>query len=447
MDSSENKKVPFFSRKGLAAFFARESTAGLVMIFAMFLALIVENSDFFNIYHKFLNLSFSIGVGPYDLNNPFTVLGFEVTRIGGVLDRPFEWWVNDVFMVFFFLQVGLELKREMLDGFLSDVRQILLPCLAALGGICCPALIYWAINHNHPEYLHGWAIPTATDIAFSLTVLGLVARSIPSAAKILLLAIAIFDDLGAIVIIALFYSQGVSMEALGWATIACLFLWLFNKWNVTYFLPYLLAGLWLWFCFHKGGIHTTMAGVMVAMAYPMHVKQERVSPLNRMLKQIKPWVDFCILPMFAFVSSGLFLRNVSFETYLHPLTIGIVLALFLGKQAGIFAVTCAMLKLKFAKMPKSVTWLDLYGVACVAGIGFTMSLFVGKLALPDPVMQQEIRLGIITGSVLSALWGAVVFHYVEKRKKQKAFVKMPASVAPASAVPTRRASGAVKAKA
>ena len=419
MASSENKSVSFFSRKGLAKFFMNESTAGLVMIFAMFFALFVVNSDFADIYHKLLQLSFSIGIGPYDLNTPIEVFGFTFNRIGGVLDKSFEWWVNDVFMVFFFLQVGLELKREMLDGFLSDIRQILMPCLAALGGICCPALIYWLFNRSHPEYLNGWAIPTATDIAFSLTVLGLVAKSIPSAVKIFLLAVAIFDDLGAIVIIAFFYSQGVEISSLGWATVACLFLWLFNKWNVTYFLPYLLAGLWLWFCFHKGGIHTTMAGVMVAMAYPMHVEGERGSPLNRMLKQIKPWVDFFVLPLFAFVSSGLYLRNVSLETYAHPLTIGIILALFFGKQIGIFATTVAILKLKLAKIPKSVTWADLYGVACVAGIGFTMSLFVGKLALPDPVMQQEIRLGIITGSVLSALWGAVVFHYIQKRKEQK----------------------------
>ena len=408
--SFPSEGIDFFSRKKLADFFGKESTAGLVMIFAMLLAVFLENSNFQMLFHRILNVSFTIGVGHY------------------VLDKPFEWWVKDVFMVFFFLQVGLELKREMLEGFLSDIRQILLPCLAALGGICCPALIYMLFNLSHPEYQHGWAIPTATDIAFSLCVLGLVAKSIPSAAKIFLLAIAIFDDLGAIVIIAFFYSQGVEISSLGWATVACFSLWLFNKWNVTYFLPYFLAGLWLWYCFLNGGIHTTIAGVMVAMAYPMHVKYKRSSPLNTMLKALKPWVDFCILPVFAFSSSGVFLRSVTWETYTHSLTIGIIVALFVGKQLGIFGVTYLMLKLNLAKMPKTVSWLDLYGVAVVAGIGFTMSLFVGFLALPAPAMQLEIKLGIITGSLLSALWGAAVFHYIEVKKRRKATVKLPAHV-------------------
>ena len=388
-----------FSRKSMAEFFNRESTAGLVMILATVLAMVFENTTLQPYLHRILNVSFSIGVGHY------------------VLDKPFEWWVKDVFMVFFFLQVGLELKREMLEGFLSDIKQILLPCVAATCGILCPALIYALFNMRHPEYAHGWAIPTATDIAFSLCVLNLAAKSIPSAGKIFLLAIAIFDDLGAIIIIAFFYSQGVEISSLGWATIACFFLYLFNRWNVTYFLPYLLAGLWLWYCFLNGGIHTTMAGVMVAMAYPMRVDYTRTSPLNKMLGVLKPWVDFCILPLFAFSSAGIYLRSVTWATYTHTLTIGIILALFLGKQIGIFGSTWVMIKLKFAKMPKTVTWWDLYGVASVAGIGFTMSLFVGFLALPNPVMQQEIKLGIITGSVLSALYGALVFKYTAYLKE------------------------------
>lgn len=392
--------MSFFSRKGLAEFFSRESTAGLVMIFTTILALVCENTDAQPYFHKVLNVSFSVGIGSY------------------VLDKPFEWWVKDVFMVFFFLQVGLELKREMMEGFLSDIKQIILPCVAAICGILCPALIYALININHPEYLHGWAIPTATDIAFSLCVLMLVAKNIPSAAKIFLLAIAIFDDLGAIIVIAFFYSQGVEISSLGWATVACVFLYAFNKWNVTYFLPYLLAGLWLWYCFLNGGIHTTMAGVMVAMAYPMHVHYEKVSPLNKMLVVLKPWVDFCVLPLFAFSSAGVYMRSVTWESFTHTLTVGIILALFVGKQVGIFSITWVMIKLKLAKMPSTVSWWDLYGVACVAGIGFTMSLFVGFLALPNPMMQQEIKLGIITGSFVSALYAAAVFKYAEYRKKQ-----------------------------
>ncbi len=401
------KATRIFSREWIEDFLNKETTSGLVMIAAMFLAIICENTGLQSMFHRAMDVSVSVGIGSYRL------------------DEPFEWWVKDVFMVFFFLQVGLELKREMLEGFLSDFKQVLLPCLAAIGGILCPALIFTLINLQHPEYSRGWAIPTATDIAFALCVLTLVGKNIPSSVKVFLLAIAIFDDLGAIVIIALFYSQGVELPLIGWAIVATGVLYLVNKMRITYFLPYLLLGIVLWFCFLKGGIHTTIAGVVVAMAYPMHVSGEKKSPLNSLMKVLKPWVDFLILPIFAFTSSGIFLRSVTVETFRHTLTIGIILALFLGKQIGIFSVTYAMLKLRIAKMPSIVTWRDLYGVSVVAGIGFTMSLFVGFLALPDPVMQQEIKVGVICGSILSALWGAVIFHTGSKNREHAARIQPP----------------------
>ena len=320
-------------------------------------------------------------------------------------------------MVFFFLQIGLELKREMKEGFLSDPKQILVPALAALGGILCPAIIYALINNGQPQYMNGWAIPTATDIAFAICVLMLVGKAIPQAAKIFLLAIAIFDDLGAILIIALFYNQGVSVDLLGYASLSCVALYMLNRMQVTRFSPYLILGVVLWYCFLNGGIHTTIAGVVVAMAYPMRVRSKQYSPLERLSKSIKPWVDFLILPVFAFASAGLYLRDVTFETFTHTLTLGIICGLFFGKQIGIFLTTFLLVRVKIANFPREVKMVDLYGVACVAGIGFTMALFVGNLSLPE-AMQGEVRLGILCGSILSAVWGAVVFQ-VEDYWKRK----------------------------
>lgn len=386
-------------KKWFAGLIENEAASGLIMIFAMIAAIICENTDLNHQFHHVMEMNITVGVGSYQLS------------------ETFEWWVKDVFMVFFFLQVGLELKREMMEGFLSDIRQIVLPCFAAIGGIICPAIIYAIINNGNPEYMRGWAIPTATDIAFAICILMLVGKQIPSAAKIFLLAIAIFDDLGAILIIALFYSEGVELPLIGWACVATGALYIVNKLEITHFLPYLILGIVLWFCFLQGGIHTTIAGVVVAMSYPMHVHEEKEPPLNKLMHMLKPWVDLLILPIFAFSSAGIYLRNVTTETFTHTLTIGIILALFIGKQVGIFSVTWAMLKLKIAKMPSTVTMLDLYGVACVAGIGFTMSLFVGQLAFTDPAIQQEVKVGVICGSVISALWGAVVFRYGRQIKK------------------------------
>ena len=394
----EKKRIRLFSKAWFEKLLNNEATSGLIMIFAMIAAIICANTAAREPVHHFLQTTITVGIGDK------------------MFPKSIEWWVNDILMVFFFLQVGLELKREMKEGFLSDIRQVFVPCIAALCGICCPAVIYAIINNSSPQYMHGWAIPTATDIAFAVCVLMLVGRHVPQAAKIFLLAIAIFDDLGAIIIIALFYNQGVQLALLGYACIATFALYLLNKMQVSNFLPYLILGVVLWFCFLNGGIHTTIAGVVVAMAYPMRIKGAQESPLNRLMKILKPWVDFFILPVFAFASAGLYFGGVTAETFTHTLTLGIIFGLFLGKQIGIFASTWLLIKLKIAAFPKTVTMLDLYGVAVVAGIGFTMALFVGKLALPGETMQQEIRLGVICGSVISALWGAVVFHYGRRLK-------------------------------
>ena len=386
-------------------FVGNDMTSGLLMISAMLASILFANSPWRESIEHFWETNIFIGVADIQFS------------------RPLEWWVNDVLMVFFFLQIGFELKREMKEGFLADSRQIMVPALAALGGIVCPAIIYALINHHSPQYMNGWAIPTATDIAFAICVLMLVGKAVPQAVKIFLLAIAIFDDLGAIVIIALFYNQGVSVDLLGYAGLICIALYFLNKMQITSFVPYLLLGVGLWYCFLNGGIHTTIAGVVVAMSYPMRVNIKKYSPLERLSHKLKPWVDLVILPVFAFASAGLYLGNVTEETFTHTLTLGIISGLFFGKQIGIFLTTWLLVKSGVAAFPREVKLVDLYGVAAVAGIGFTMALFVGKLSLPGS-MQEEIRLGILCGSLLSALWGAAVFrwgehiHHLVKPKKQ-----------------------------
>ena len=386
-------------------FVGNDMTSGLLMISAMLASILFANSPWRESIEHFWETNIFIGVADIQFS------------------RPLEWWVNDVLMVFFFLQIGFELKREMKEGFLADSRQIMVPALAALGGIVCPAIIYALINHHSPQYMNGWAIPTATDIAFAICVLMLVGKAVPQAVKIFLLAIAIFDDLGAIVIIALFYNQGVSVDLLGYAGLICIALYFLNKMQITSFVPYLLLGVGLWYCFLNGGIHTTIAGVVVAMSYPMRVNIKKYSPLERLSHKLKPWVDLVILPVFAFASAGLYLGNVTEETFTHTLTLGIIFGLFFGKQIGIFLTTWLLVKSGVAAFPREVKLVDLYGVAAVAGIGFTMALFVGKLSLPGS-MQEEIRLGILCGSLLSALWGAAVFrwgehiHHLVKPKKQ-----------------------------
>lgn len=379
-----------------------DMTSGILMIGAMLLSIIFANSPWHNAIESFWNTQLFVGIS----NIRFS--------------KSLEWWINDVLMVFFFLQIGLELKREMREGFLSDPKQILVPALAALGGIICPAIIYAVLNNKNPEYMNGWAIPTATDIAFAICILMLVGRSIPQAAKIFLLAIAIFDDLGAILIIALFYNQGVSLDLLFYAGLACSALYMINKMQITSFSPYLILGIILWYCFLNGGIHTTITGVVVAMAYPMRVHSKTYSPLEKLAHKIKPWVDIIILPIFAFASAGLYLGNISLNTFSHTLTLGIICGLVFGKQLGIFSITWLLIKNKIAIFPKEVKLWDIYGIACIAGIGFTMALFVGKLSLPEQ-MQTEVQLGILCGSVISALWGTIVFKlepFLSKRTQK-----------------------------
>ena len=372
--------------------FNSELFGGIFMMVAAVLSIILANTDFHRPILHFFETDLYAGVGQFRFS------------------RSLEWWINDVFMVFFFLHIGLELKSEMKEGFLKDIKQIFIPALSAIGGMICPAIIYILFNLQTPKYLNGWAIPTTTDIAFAVCVLMLAGKTVSHSVKVFFLAVAIFDDLGAILIIALFYNQGVAIDMIGYAVLVCFALYGLNKLRITWFAPYLLLGYALWYCFLNGGIHTTMAGVVTAMAYPMRVTNKTYSPLKNLNNILKKWVDFVVLPIFAFASAGVYLGDVTLHSLAHPVTLGIMIGLFLGKQIGIYATTWLMLKIGWAHFSKDVKLIDIYGASCIAGIGFTMALFVGKLSLPMSV-QPEIKIGILCASVLSALWGATVFQW------------------------------------
>ncbi len=371
-----------------AEFIHAESSSGLVILAATALALLAANSIFAPHYRAFIDFSISLGIGPF------------------VMAESLGHWVKDVLMVLFFLVVGMELKREMCEGVLVDKRQILLPLVAALGGMLAPALVFLAINAATPENAAGWAIPTATDIAFALAVLLMAARHVPPALKIFLLAIAIFDDLGAILIITFFYSDGVTLLPLLAAAWVCAVLLLCNRLSVMVVWPYIMLGVLLCVALEHSGIHATIGGVIVGLAIPMRDKQhpER-SPLNGLMHRLHPWVSFGILPLFAFTAAGVSFADIPLETMTAPLTMGIVLGLFLGKQLGIFGASWLLIRAGFARRPEGTSWAHLYAVSLIAGIGFTMSLFVGSLAFADEALQLQVKLGVLAGSLLSAAVG------------------------------------------
>lgn len=387
--------------QAMRRFFAQESAGGLVMLLAAAVALILANTAAYPWYKAFINAG--IGV---------SVAGFETAQ-------PLKNWVKDVPMVLFFLVVGLELKRELTSGFLRTRQQIILPLVCAVGGMAVPALLYSGIVAGDPGLAHGWAIPAATDIAFALCVLLLVGRGIPPAAKIFLLAIAIFDDLGAILVVALFYSGGVDMGALLLAGVGVLALAALNHFNSRWLTPRLLIGVYLWFCFSAAGIHTTVAGVVLGLMMPLRCDGDtHHSPLNKCLHFLHPWVSFLVLPLFAFTSAGVHFSGLQLSDALAPMPLGIAAALFVGKQLGIFGAAWLLIKSGLAKRPEGTTWGQLYGIAIIAGIGFTMSLFIGGLAFPD-ALQDTVKLGVLVGSLASAVWGAVILSVVSRRVNNK----------------------------
>ena len=369
-------------------FFKLEAASGLFLLFAAIIALIISNSNFSDLYFSTLDKYLFIGINNFGLK--LSVLH----------------WINDALMAIFFFFVTLEIKREFLQGELSNIKQALLPIIAAVGGMLVPALFYVFINLGDSETLNGWAIPSATDIAFSLGVLSLLGKRVPLSLKVFLTALAIIDDLGAIVIIALFYSGDLSIEYLTLMLLAFIILLLINKFNIKKFLPYLVVGLFLWDFTHNSGIHATIAGVLLAMTIPHRKKEKDFSLLIKIEHAISPYVAFGIMPLFAFANAGVSLEGLSFASLLDKVPLGIVLGLFLGKQLGVFIFSYISIKLKVAQMPNDTSWYNFYGVGVLTGIGFTMSLFVGNLAFAENVQYMDgVKIGVLTGSLLSTLFG------------------------------------------
>ena len=369
-------------------FFKLEAASGLVLLFAAIVALIISNSNLAELYFTTLNKYLFVGINNFGLK--LSVLH----------------WINDALMAVFFFFVTLEIKREFLQGELSNIKQALLPIIAAVGGMLIPALIYVFINYGDSETLNGWAIPSATDIAFSLGVLSLLGKRVPLSLKVFLTALAIIDDLGAIVIIALFYSGELSIMYLSLMLLAFIILLVINKFNIKIFLPYLVVGIFLWDFTHNSGIHATIAGVLLALTIPHRKKEKDFSLLLKIEHAISPYVAFGIMPIFAFANAGVSLEGLSFASLLNKVPLGILLGLFVGKQLGVFVFSYVSIKLKIAQMPNNSNWFKLYGVGILTGIGFTMSLFVGNLAFVDNIQYMDgVKIGVLTGSLLSTLTG------------------------------------------
>ena len=369
-------------------FFKLEAASGLVLFFAAIIALFISNSELADLYFSTLNKYLFIGINNFGLK--LSVLH----------------WINDALMAIFFFFVTLEIKREFLQGELSNIKQALLPIIAAVGGMLVPALFYVFINLGDSETLNGWAIPSATDIAFSLGVLSLLGKRVPLSLKVFLTALAIIDDLGAIVIIALFYSGDLSIKYLTLMLLAFIALLLINKFNIKKFLPYLVVGLFLWDFTHNSGIHATIAGVLLAMTIPHRKKEKDFSLLIKIEHAISPYVAFGIMPLFAFANAGVSLEGLSFASLLDKVPLGIVLGLFLGKQLGVFIFSYLSIKFKVAQMPNDTSWYNFYGVGVLTGIGFTMSLFVGNLAFAENMQYMDgVKIGVLTGSLLSTIFG------------------------------------------
>ena len=369
-------------------FFKLEAASGLVLLFSAIIALIISNSNYAYLYFDILNQYLFIGI-----NN----IGLKLTVIH---------WINDALMAIFFFFVTLEIKREFIQGELSNIKQAMLPIIGAVGGMLVPALIYVVINFNDPNTLNGWAIPSATDIAFSLGVLSLLGSRVPLSLKVFLTALAIIDDLGAILIIAIFYSGDLSIKYLSLMLLSFLILLILNKFNIKKFLPYLIVGIFLWDFTHNSGIHATIAGVLLALTIPHRKKEKDFSLLIKLEHGISPYVAFGIMPLFAFANAGVSLEGLSLASLLDKVPLGIVLGLFLGKQFGVFIFSYLSIKLRLAQMPSNSNWYNFYGVGVLTGIGFTMSLFVGNLAFVENMQYMNgVKIGVLTGSLLSTLFG------------------------------------------
>jgi len=380
----------------LTSFFKLESASGIILMVAAVLALIAANSPLNQYYALLLDTPVIVQIGALEVAKPFLL------------------WVNDGFMAVFFFLVGLELKREFIEGELSDRRNIILPGVGAIGGMAVPAMIYIYFNSGDEVAMAGWAIPAATDIAFALGVLSLLGSRVPTSIKVFLTSLAIFDDIGAVIIIAIFYTTNISQRALVVVAICIVILFFVNRRNTASKSVYITLGVIMWIATLKSGVHATLAGVILAMFIPMKSKHSsESSPLKDIEHDLHTIVAFFILPVFAFVNAGIPLGNVGLEELFHSVPLGITLGLFVGKQLGVFGLCWITIQLGMARLPKGMSWASLYGTAALCGIGFTMSLFIGSLAFEETGVNLlfDERLGIIEGSLISGIVGYLILRY------------------------------------
>lgn len=379
-----------------------DALGGLLLVIAAVLALIVANNGFNGFYQGFLDVPIAVQVG-----------NFEIAK-------PVQLWINDGLMAIFFFLVGLEVKREIIEGKLSSPEQILLPAIGALAGIAFPAFFYACFNWGDAQSMVGWAVPSATDIAFALGVFSLFSRCVPISLKYFLLSVAIFDDIGAIIIIALFYSQDLSTLSLMIASAGICVLFFLNRLRIRYQAAYILVGVVVWAAVLKSGVHATLAGFALALFIPLKVRNEDGNPMLLNLQHcVQPWVVFAILPIFAFANAGIDLSGITFDDLFHPVTLGVITGLFLGKQIGIFGACWLAIKSGIAHLPDKASWLQLYAVSVLCGIGFTMSLFIGSLAFEatGTAYFNQVKLGVLVSSLLAALWGGWLMKISQRTVK------------------------------
>ncbi len=389
----------FMTVATIESYLKKESASGIILMFAAILAMIFANSPWAHWYDMLLDIPVVVAIGSLEIAKPLLL------------------WINDGLMAFFFFLIGLELKRECLEGNLSQPGQIILPAIAAVGGMAIPAVFYAALNFDNPSALSGWAIPTATDIAFALGILAIIGSKVPLQLKVFLTSLAIFDDLGAIVIIAVFYTEQLSMVSLVFASSMLAILFALNRLNTTSTTPYIFVGIILWVAVLKSGVHATLAGVVLAFFIPIEGKDGEESPLKALEHNLHFTVAFFVLPIFAFANAGISLDGIGMAQVMSPVPLGIILGLFLGKQLGVFGFCFVAIKLGFAKLPENVNWTLLYGIALLCGVGFTMSLFIGSLAFEQAsdIPLHKDRLGIVVGSLLSGLLGYFVIKSAVKK--------------------------------
>jgi Na+:H+ antiporter, NhaA family len=378
-------------RTAIDDFLARETSGGFLLMAAAMLALVAVNSPLEPYYSGFLRTPVELRFGAFAIAKPLLL------------------WINDGLMAVFFFLVGLEVKREIVQGELSSLDKAGLPLAAAIGGMAVPALVFVVVNQAQPANLAGWAIPAATDIAFALGVLALLGKRVPAALKILLLAVAIIDDIGAIAIIAVFYTAEVSALALALSVLGIVVLFALNRSGVTRIAPYVLVGIFLWACVLKSGVHATLAGVITALAVPLR-NPRGASPLEQLEHNLHPWIAFAVLPLFAFANAGVSFAGLRFADLLAPLPSGIALGLVVGKQVGVFGAMLLAIRFGLARLPAGVSWVQLWGLACLTGIGFTMSLFIGSLAFDSDATMDQVKIGVLAGSLLAGLLGYLVLR-------------------------------------